>query len=128
MDDLHREARSAIEALELELIVRDFIDVLNDGGIGELSAFLADDVVFRPSRRQLVRGRSSVLAMLEEITHTFDGWRISLVNVAVTGAVVLCEQGMLLKLPSQEEQQWVMSFSSFRVEGFRISAWHQLHG
>lgn len=126
-EKFHPDAMSAIKALELELIVRDFVDVLNDGAVSELHPFLTDDVIYRPWPRQIVCGRRAVIGMIEEIASPFEEWRTSLVNVAVTGDVVLAEEGMRLKLPARDPQ-CVMAFASFRIDGFRICAWHQLHG
>ncbi|MET0885735.1 MAG: nuclear transport factor 2 family protein [Mycetocola sp.] len=126
MDEISRAANSAIEQLELELIVRDFITVLNEGSALELHAFLADDIHYRPSAQRTIYGRAAVVAMVEDIKHTFDEWRTFMVSVAVTGDVVLAEQSMSLRLPGCQPHL-VMGFASFRIEGFRIAAWHQIH-
>jgi limonene-1,2-epoxide hydrolase len=126
MDDLSRGAFTAIEQLEFELIVRDFITVLNEGSTRELHAFLADDVHYRPSASLTVSGRSDVVEMIDAIKRDFEEWRIFLVSVAVTGDVVLVEQSLSLRLPGCQPHL-LMGFASFRVEGFRITAWHQTH-
>jgi limonene-1,2-epoxide hydrolase len=117
---------TAIEMLEMELIVRDFVSILNEGHDYEIHAFLTDDVTYKLSGRQYVTGRAAVVAMICDIRSTFAEWRTELVAVAVTGPVVLTELAMRLTLPSMEPQ-WVMSFASFRVDNSRISAWHQIH-
>lgn len=117
---------TAVEMLELELIVRDFVTILNEGSDAEIHAFLADDVTYKPSARQCVTGRAAVVAMICEIRDSFTEWRTELVNVAVSGPVVLAELATLLALPSKDPQ-WVMSFASFRLDSFRISTWHQVH-
>jgi limonene-1,2-epoxide hydrolase len=126
MDQNWDAQMTAIEMLELELIVRDFVTILNDGSDLEIHAFLADDVTYKPSSRQTVTGRRAVVAMIREIRDTFSDWHTEVVNLAVVGPVVLAELAMLLTLPSKEPQ-WVMSFASFRVDRFRIAAWHQIH-
>ncbi|MFE1665723.1 nuclear transport factor 2 family protein [Microbacterium sp. P02] len=126
MDELSRAANSAIGQLELELIVRDFITVLNEGSPRELHAFLAEDVHYRPSAARTIYGRAAVVAMIEDIRCAFEEWRTFMVDVAVTGDVVLAEQSMSLRLPGGEPHL-VMGFASFRLENFRIAAWHQLH-
>ncbi|MFS0795077.1 nuclear transport factor 2 family protein [Microbacterium sp. 1P10AE] len=126
MDEFTRATYTAIERLEFELIVRDFITVLNEGSTRELHAFLADDVHYRPSAQLTVYGRSDVVAMIEAIKRTFQEWRVFLVSVAVTGDVVLAEQSMSLRLPGCEPHL-VMGFASFRLQNSRISAWHQIH-
>jgi len=117
---------TAIELLEIELVVRDFITILNDGGDHELHAFLTEDVTYQPSAREIVRGRVAVVSMICEIRDTFTEWRTELVSLAVCGPVVLAELAMCLTLPSTGPQ-WVMGFASFRIDNFRISAWHQMH-
>ncbi len=126
MEQNWHERMTAIEMLELELIVRDFVTILNDGSDLDIHAFLADDVTYKPSSRQSVTGRSAVVAMISEIRNTFSDWHTEVVSMAVVGPVVLAELAMLLTLPSKEPQ-WVMSFASFRVDHFRIAAWHQIH-
>ncbi|MFG6401121.1 MULTISPECIES: nuclear transport factor 2 family protein [unclassified Microbacterium] len=127
MDEIGREAMSGIERLELELIVRDFFTILNDGCIEDLLAFLTEDVVYKPSPRQAVTGRAAVIAMVSDIRTTFDEWKASLIDVAVTGDVVLAELALRVKLPIGPPE-WLLSFASFRLDGYRISSWHQVHG
>jgi limonene-1,2-epoxide hydrolase len=117
---------TAVEMLELELIVRDFVTILNVGSDHEIHAFLSDDITYRPSVHQCVIGRSAVVAMICDIRSSFAEWRTEVVSVAVTGPVVLAELALRLALP-YKEPQLVMGFASFRVDDFRISAWHQIH-
>ena len=126
MDDLERQAYSGIQSLELELIVRDFVAVLNDGPTTDLCAFLTEDVIYRASPRQTVTGRKALLEMIDDIRSTFDEWQTSLIDIAVTRDVVLSQQAIRLRLPGSTPQR-AMGFASFRIDGFRISAWHQLH-
>ncbi|MFG6446074.1 nuclear transport factor 2 family protein [Microbacterium sp. P06] len=126
MDEQSRTAHSAIEQRELELVVRDFITVLNEGSSGELHAFLAEDVHYRLSADCTVYGRSAIVAMVDDIKTTFEDWRTFMVSVAVAGDVVLAEQSMSLRLPGCEPHL-VMGFASFRLDGYRITAWHQIH-
>ena len=126
MDELERQAFSGIQSLELELIVRDFVSVLNDGSTTDLCAFLTEDVIYRASPKQVVSGRKALLEMVDDIRSTFEEWQTSLIDIAVTRDVVLCEQVVRLRLAGADPQ-WVMSFASFRMDGFRISAWNQLH-
>lgn len=127
MDEIERQVVSGIQLLERELIVRDFISVLNDGPIRDLCAFLTEDVVYCASATQRITGRTSVLGLIDDLRSTFDELRTTLLDVAVAGDVVLAEEVVLLGLPGASLQR-IMSFSSFRMEGARISAWHQLHG
>lgn len=123
----HRLDLTAIEALEIELIVRDFLALLHDGNASDLTAFLTEDVAFQPSRRAIVRGRAAVLDMLLGIRERFEYWHAEPVTIAVTGDVVLAELELHLRLVGCAGHR-LMSFASFRVDGFRICAWHQLHG
>lgn len=117
---------TAVEMLEIELIIRDFVTILNEGSAAEIHAFLADDITYRPSSHQCVSGRSAVVAMICDIRSSFSEWRTDVVDVAVCGSVVLAELVMKLALPSEQARN-VMSFASFRVDNFRISSWHQVH-
>jgi limonene-1,2-epoxide hydrolase len=117
---------TAIELLEIELVVRDFVTILNEGSDHDIHAFLTEDVTYQPSAREIVRGRGAVVSMIRDIRGTFTDWHTELVSLAVSGQVVLAELAMCLTLPATGPQ-WVMGFASFRVDNFRISAWHQVH-
>lgn len=117
---------TAVEMLELEMVVRDFLTVLNDGQATEIHAFLTEDVVYRPSASCNILGRLAVVSMIKDIRATFDDWHTEIVNVAVTRNVVIAELVLRMRLPSSDPQ-CIMSFASFHLDGFRISAWHQLH-
>lgn len=122
---MHDRGASAIALLESELIVRDFIHVVNDGCIDEMHPFLAPDVVYKSSASHGVHGRRAVQAMWSEILETFEWVAIELVEVAVNESVVLTEQQLLLKLPRQQPQV-ILSLASFRIRDFQIVTWHQL--
>lgn len=77
-----RVTPSGIEILERELIVRDFVTILNEGEPHEVLPFLTEDVRFKPSPRQ-------------------ELW--------------------------EGEEEAIYGFAGFRLEGFRISEWRQLH-
>ena len=98
----------------------------NRGDWDGMCAFLTEDVTYRASPRQTVIGRHAVIGMIGDIRSTFDECRTSLINVALSVDVVLAEQALRLRLAGCEPQ-WVMSFSSFRMDGLRICAWHQLN-
>ena len=125
MDAAHDPGVSAIALLESELIVRDFIQLVNDGCIDEMSPFLAPDVVYKSSASHGVHGRRAVQAMWEEILATFEWVAIELVEVAVNERLVLAEQQLPLKLPGQRPQQ-KLGLASFRIRDFQIATWHQL--
>jgi limonene-1,2-epoxide hydrolase len=126
VEEIRREALDGIQQIERELIVRDFVAVLNDGGLDELLPFLTEDVVYRPSRTRHIVGRRELLGMVSGIRSRFAEWSTALLTVAVTGDTVLTEQVLHLRLPDGEACD-VLGFSSFRLEGSRICAWHQVH-
>ncbi|MDX2398888.1 nuclear transport factor 2 family protein [Microbacterium algeriense] len=126
MDDVHREALGGIQQLERELIVSDFVSLLNDGAHRELYPFLTDDVLYRPSPARIIEGRSAVTRMLADMHASFDEWSTTMVSVAVRGDTVLTEQRLRLRLAGSAAVE-VMGFSSFRLQGFQICAWHQVH-
>jgi limonene-1,2-epoxide hydrolase len=124
---LVRHVRSGIECLELELIVRDFIAVLDDGSAADLCAFLTEDVIYRGSPTQILTGRRAVLQMIADIRATCLQWQSSLIDVAVTvtDGVVLSERAIHLRLP-RSEPQLITSLDTFRMSGFRIATWHHV--
>ncbi|MCZ4067265.1 MULTISPECIES: nuclear transport factor 2 family protein [Microbacterium] len=126
MDAIGREALTGIHQLERELVVRDFIALLNDRAHAELHPFLAENVVYRPSANKRVWGRPAVTRMIAELHEEFDQWTTHLESLAVCGDTVLTEQRLRLRLPGTSTVE-VMGFASFRVAGAQISAWNQIH-
>lgn len=126
MEQIRREALAGIQQIERELIVRDFVAVLNEGDLGELLPFLTEDVAYRPSRARGIVGRREVLSMVEGVRSRFAEWSTALITVAVAGDTVLTEQVLHLRLPEGEGGD-VLGFGSFRLQGSRICAWHQVH-
>lgn len=126
MEEIRREALDGIQQIERELIVRDFVAVLNEGRVGELLPFLTEDVTYRPARTRGIVGRREVLDMVAGIRSRFAEWSTALVTVAVSGDTVLTEQVLHLRLPEGDECD-VLGFGSFRLEGARICSWHQVH-
>ena len=126
MDAIGREAHTGIQQLERELIVRDFVALLNDRAHTELYPFLTEDVLYRPSASKSVFGRSAVTRMIADVHDSFDHWTTDLTSVAVCGDMVLTEQRLHLRLPGTSTVE-VMGFASFRLEGAQISAWNQIH-
>lgn len=125
MDDTQRMAMAGIQTLERELIVRDFVTVLNEGQPCDTRAFLTEDVRYQPSVRRVIEGREAVTAMLRDLKDAFETWNLSLVHVAVTGETVLTEQRLDIALPGTRTR-CLTGFGSFQLDRFRIAAWHQL--
>jgi hypothetical protein len=126
MDQSGHDSLTGIERLELELIVCDFVTVLNDGALMDLYPFMTESVRYKPAPDRSVCGRDAVVAMIAEIRNNFTDWRTSLLSVAVTDDTVLTEQELRLGLPGGPPRA-LMGFASFRFDGFRIASWHQVH-
>lgn len=125
MDDTQRMAMAGIHTLERELIVRDFITVVNEGQLCDMQAFLTENVRYQPSARMVVEGREAVTTMLRDLKDAFESWSLSLVHVAVCGDTVLTEQRLDLALPGTRAR-CLTGFGSFRLVEFPIAAWHQV--
>lgn len=125
MDETQRVAMAGIHTLERELIVRDFVTVLNEGQLCDIRPFLTESVQYRPSARLVIEGREAVMAMLRDLKDTFETWTLSLVHVAVCGDTVLAEQRLDIARPGTRSR-CLAGFGSFRLDEFRITAWHQL--
>jgi limonene-1,2-epoxide hydrolase len=116
---------SWVAELEGELLIRDFIELMNveDSGLGE---YLSADVVYRPSAGRRISGRGNVMRMLNDIQRSFRTYRISIRNVAACGDVVFVEQ--ILQIAEEEgDTHLLLSFASFRLLDHRIADWHQVH-
>lgn len=127
MEDIRREALDGIRYIERELIVRDFVALLNAGAAAELLPFLTEDASYHPSRSDGVIGRAPLLRMFDDIRAHFDEWTTELVTVAVIGDTVLTEQVLRLRLPGGSPCE-MLGFGSFRLDGARIRSWHQVQG
>ncbi|MFB2555321.1 nuclear transport factor 2 family protein [Herbiconiux liangxiaofengii] len=123
----HGGPGAAVDAVESELIVREFVDMLNEGALCEIAAYLSDSVLYQPSPNSWIRGRQAVLSMLDDVRHAFEHVHTRVEHVAVCGGTVLVEQRMALRLDDGPGVE-LMSFASFRLEGYRITEWHQLQG
>lgn len=126
MDEVRREALGGIHHLERELIVRDFVSLLNVRAHKELHAFLAEDVTYRPSPHRSVEGRKAVTKMIADLHSSFEEFSTTLVALAVTGDRVLTEQRLRLRTTGTEAVD-VMGFASFTLHGFQIVDWNQVH-
>lgn len=126
METPYEPAGAAIRGLELELVVRGFTTVINEGKLSDLIPLLDEELRYRASHMSVVRGRSAVLAMLSEIYETFPIWRGELLALAVDDSAVLAEQELSLALPGRREQK-LAGFASFRFTGVRIKEWTQLY-
>jgi len=126
MDAIGREAHTGIHQLERELIVRDFIALLNERAHTELHPFLSNGIRYRPSANEHVEGRPAVIRMIADLHASFEEWTTDVLALAVCGTTVLTEQRLHMRLPGTSTVE-VMGFASFRLEGAQICSWTQLH-
>lgn len=115
-----------IRRLELELVVRDFVTVLNEGCVRDLVPFLDEDLTYRASANQIVQGMRGVLAMIADINSTFVVRHTTLDWLAVDDSTVLAQQTIALALPGSRTQT-VLGFASYRFRGLRVVEWTQTH-
>lgn len=115
-----------IRMLELELVVRDFIDALNGRRPTGMEELLHPEVVYRPSHRRSAHGRDGVLAVCGEIWRTCEEFGIEITQVAVHHDVVLIEEHLSVTLGTTPPQH-LLGFASFRFRGVQIAEWKQIH-
>jgi hypothetical protein len=126
METPYDPASAAIRGLELELVVRGFTTVLNEGGVQDLIPFLDEEMRYRASHRAAAQGRAAVLAMISDIRDTFPVRHVKLLALAVDESTVLAEQELSLGLAGCCAQTLV-GFASFRFRGTRILEWTQVY-
>lgn len=123
-DSLSRLAGPAIVHLEHELIVRDFLDLLDGRCWSELRPFLHDDVVLVTAPGRSIDGREKVLRAVREIRHGFARFDVALEDLGFGPATVFAHLRLSLQLPTGEGAS-VQSFAKFRLRDMQIVEWTQ---
>lgn len=131
MDPVHETALSGFRRLERELLIRDFMNALNDAprddeGAAQIGRFLHAAVVYKPSPHHSAVGRDAVVHVCREVREAFDVFFVEIEHLTVGDEVALAEHTAWVKLEGSPPQE-LMGFSSFRFEGHLISEWHQVH-
>jgi hypothetical protein len=108
-----------VTALEHELVIRGFFDVLNYGRANELHAFLSEEVLYTPSTGGCVFGRSAVVALVPDIRNGFEEWNTAVAEVTMSGNIAHTVLITCLKRPAGKPRQ-IVSDATFHLEGFRI--------
>jgi hypothetical protein len=108
-----------VTALEYELVIRGFLDVLNHGRADELHAFLSEEVLYTHSTGGFVFGRSAVVALVPDIRSGFEEWHTAAAEVTVSGNVAHTVLITCMKGPAGTPRQ-IVSDATFHLEGFRI--------
>ncbi|WP_106814528.1 nuclear transport factor 2 family protein [Microbacterium timonense] len=117
---------SGIRRLELELVVRDLITVLNEGCVRDLVPFLDEALIYRASASHTVKGLRAVLAMIADINSTFVVRHTTVDWLAVDDSTVLAQQTIALALRGSPTQT-VLGFASYRFRGLQVVEWTQTH-
>lgn len=120
------DGAGSIIALENELLVRDFIDLLNDGAVSELRGFLHPDVQYRASSAPAVSGCDLVLALLQQFLDAFEHVRFRIQTIGLAERIVLVQHLLELQLPGDDRYQ-LDSFASFELRDYQIVRWQQVH-
>ena len=126
LDDSH-PSHSGIVALENELLVRDFIDLLNDGAVNEMRTFLHPDVTYRAASADVVVGCDAVLAIVRQFLDAFEHVHFRVQSVGLAERIVLVQHHLHVQLPGENVHR-LDSFAKFELDGYRIIHWQQVHG
>lgn len=125
-DSLTSVADTAIARFERELLVRDFIDLLDIGCVDEMRPFLTDDAVFSTSPHRSVRGCPAVLAAVRDTRADFDAFRVSADCVAVVADTVLAHLRLEVAVRGHAPME-VLSFARFDLRDMQIARWTQIY-
>lgn len=120
------QSSQGVVALENELIVRDFIDLLNVGAVDEMRSFLHPQVTYRSAESTTVTGCEAVLQIVRHFVTAFSQLRYDIRAVGLAEHAVLVEHGLQVRLPGEALHQ-LDAFASFELENFQIRRWQQVH-
>jgi ketosteroid isomerase-like protein len=127
LDPLNDARSNWATALERESVVRDFMANVGNRDLRQLEPFLSPNVVFEPNINERVQGRHDVLRMCQSIFDGFETFTMVPTHIATSGRIVLVEQTLRLGSTGRPVFE-LLSFASFEITAFQISAWRQLHG
>ncbi len=125
-DSLSHVAGPAIVQLEHELMIRDFLDLLDGGCWQELRAFLHDDVAFVTAPGHRLEGRERVLRAVREIHEEFSRFDVDVRELGFGRELVFAELQLTLGLPA-EPPIGILSFAKFRIADMQIIEWTQTY-
>lgn len=125
-ESLSRDAGHAILRLEYELLVRDFLDLLDEGCWRELRAFLHDDVRFVTSPHRRVEGRERVVSAVAEIREAFEIFDVRVIEMGFGSGSVFAQLQLSIGR-SDDQRVEVLSFARFQMRDMQIVEWTQTY-
>lgn len=117
---------TAIERLELELIVRDFLYGIEHRNFDEVAQLLHPDVTITSGLAREIHGRASAMRACRSLFGATLTAPIRVLQVLVTDDAVLSEQEMAMPVESGAVEP-VTVISCYRIEEFMIKSWNQLY-
>lgn len=125
-DSLSRVTDPAIVQWEHELMIRDFLELLDAGCWQELCAFVHDDVAFITAPGHRLEGRARVLRAVQEIHDEFRRFDVAVVELGFARDLVFAQLQLTLCLPAQQPVG-ILSFAKFRITDLQIIEWTQTY-
>lgn len=127
LDESQSRRQRGVVALENELVVRDFIDLFNDGAIDEMRDFLHPDVTYQSASAPPISGCDAVLSAVRQLLEAFEQIHFRVQAVGLSERTVIVQHHLHLQLPGEDVHR-VESFAKFDLDAFRIIHWQQVHG
>lgn len=127
MDPMPKNPLTAIERLEQELIVRDFIAAVNGGLRSDDELLLHPLVTYRGSSVTALQGRRSVAEMCSNLREALQGFRFDIVRLVSSDMAVLVEEQVRFTSGDGQVVE-VPGFASFQIEDSMIRTWRRLTG
>jgi limonene-1,2-epoxide hydrolase len=129
MSERYRDlAAQGITRIENELLVRDFLDVLNLRDLHGLDPFLHSDVRFNGSSSSEAVGKPAVLHVCAQVFDNFPVFEVQTLVMTSVDRFVLVEEAVRAAPEDGCNPVVLMGFASFEIVDYQIVNWRQLHG
>lgn len=125
-DNIEDLALDGIRRFEVELMIRDFIDVLPTGDPNAMLPFLHHNMELAWGRHHPVIGARKVLRLLEDLSCRLGSPHVDISAIAGDGPTVLVEHSMYFGAATPSDRDTLHCFSAFRTQDLQIVQWHQV--
>jgi len=125
-DETRNSTFRGIARLENELLVRDFIEVMNGRDVSALTPFLHREVQYQGRDGQAVLGSRAVLALFARFVQRFPEFEVRIHTINCVEQAVLVDE--TLRASTSSGRSATPAFAAFLIKDYQIIGWNQLFG